>query len=85
MCLLFNKINNHIKILVTSSWMSGKDSVEENSDRKVLASSITEITHKYARILDHAKWWHQDVKVPKQVGTDFSTIHIGSRGKRSYS
>nr|CAB3263281.1 uncharacterized protein LOC108950033 [Phallusia mammillata] len=56
------------EVAVKSSWM-GDDSFEkEKKERKKLADDIRKLSEKYSQALEHAKWWHRDVRVPQQAG-----------------
>lgn len=42
--------------------------VKEKEERKVLAKKITETNERFARTIDHTKWWHRSVVIPRKVG-----------------
>ncbi|XP_078493888.1 uncharacterized protein LOC144749320 [Ciona intestinalis] len=59
------------EVRIRASWSKGDHG--ETTERKNLATEIAEKTEKYVRALEHAKWWHRDVKLPKQAVSSFAT------------
>ena len=41
--------------------------VKEKEERKKLAEKIAETNERFTRTIDHTKWWHRSVVIPRKV------------------
>ena len=48
--------------------------VKEKEERKKLAEKIAETNERFTRTIDHTKWWHRSVVIPRKVNFIYTSF-----------